>query len=366
VSDEQVAGQLDRRLQRLKERAGGEDALERIYGKSIVELREDYEADFREQLLAEQLRRRRMQDIKVTPSEVQAWFEEIPQDSLPRLPKTVRLSHIVRYPSPDESARKRAREVITSIRDSIVTGGASFEEMARQFSDDSGTASSGGRLADVSLDDLVPEFAAVATRTPVGNVSQVFYNEAQSGYHILRVNSRQGTTVDLNHILIRVDQSNADASRAKEFLSAVRDTLMEYDVPFELMAKRHSQEERSAQNGGRVTDPQSGVRDLRLEALGPSWRRVIQRLDEGDISEPAEVRLLDGDRAYHIVLLEGLTPAHRVNLEQDYSRIRQFALQDKQQRVMQEWINGLREEVYVDIRIQKDDVPTELRLSARR
>jgi peptidyl-prolyl cis-trans isomerase SurA len=355
VSDQQLNSQLNRRIERLKQRAGGEAQLEKAYGKSILEIKERFREDLRGQILAQQLRRKRMQNINVTPSEVRRWFEEIPQDSLPRLPKTVRLSHVVRYPTPTEDARQEAKSLITSVRDSIVNGGASFEAMARQFSDPSAAGTPGGALTNVNLNDLVPEFAAVASRTPVGTVSQPFYNESQNGYHILRITSKDGSTVDLNHILIKPESSTG--SRVKEYLSAVRDTLLNNeDVPFELMARRHSEDDRTAENGGRVTDPQSGTRDLVLDRLGPSWKRTIEKLEPGDISQPTKVQLLNGDEAYHIVQLERRVPAHRANLKQDYERIRQFALREKRNRKMDEWSSQLKEEIYVDIRISKSEL----------
>jgi peptidyl-prolyl cis-trans isomerase SurA len=355
VSDQQLNRQLNRQIEQYKQRAGGEERLEQIYGKSVLEIKEQFREDLRGQLLAQRLRQKRMQNINITPSEVRQWFEKIPQDSLPRVPKTVRLSHIVRYPKPSEDARKEARSLITSIRDSIVSGGASFEAMARQFSAPGAAGTATGALNNVNLDDLVPEFAAVASRTPVGKVSQVFYNDQQSGYHILRINAKDGSTVDLNHILIKPDAPSGE--RAKKYLSAVRDTLINNpDVPFELMARRHSEDERTAENGGRVTDPQSGTRDLVLSRLGPSWKQTIQSLKPSDISEPAKVQLLSGDQAYHIVKLERRVPAHRVNIEQDYERIRQFALRDKRSRKMQDWTDQLRDEIYVDVRISKAEL----------
>lgn len=359
VSDQQLDSQLTMQIDRFKQQAGGEEALEAAYGKSVLELREELRGDLREQLLADQLRSRRLQEIDITPSEVRTWFERIPQDSLPRLPETVRLAHIVRYPKPTDRAKREAQQVITAIRDSIVDAGASFEAMARRFSDDPGSAAEGGRFANVDVSQFVPEFAAMASRTPVGEVSQVFYNTTHNGYHILRVNERQGNVLDLNHILIQVDPTRSDDSKAVETLTAVKDTLTRFgDVPFELMARRHSEEDRSSKNGGRVTDPQSGTRDLVLDALGPSWRRTIRSLEIGEISDPTEVQLLDGERAYHIVLLQRRTPAHRIDVETDYERIQQFALQEKQQRVLRDWVQDLREEVYVDIRIEPADLAT--------
>jgi len=353
VSDQQLTSQLNRRIERLKQRAGGEEQLERAYGQSILEIKETFREDLRGQILAQQLRQRRMQGINITPSEVRQWFERIPQDSLPRIPKTVRLSHIVQYPEPTQDAREEARSLITSLRDSIVEGGASFEAMARQFSDAGGAESSGGALSNVNVDDLVPEFAAVASRTPVGRVSQVFYNENQNGYHIVRVNARDGSTVDLNHILIKAPTSE---ERTKEYLNTVRDTLLNENVSFEKMARRHSEDDRTAENGGRVTDPDQGTRDLVLDNLGPSWTQTIRTLGPGEISRPARVQLLNGDQAFHIVRLERRVPAHRVNLDQDYDRIRQLALQDKQNRKMQEWFDRLRDDIYVDVRISKSEL----------
>jgi peptidyl-prolyl cis-trans isomerase SurA len=122
------------------------------------------------------------------------------------------------------------------------------------------------------------------------------------------------------------------------------------------MAKRHSEEERSKRNGGRVTDPQTGIRDLALQRLGPSWQRTINAVEVGEISEPSEVNLLNGERAYHIVLLQRRLPPHRINLEQDYELVRQAALREKQQRVMDEWLSELRDEIFVDIRVDEDDL----------
>jgi peptidyl-prolyl cis-trans isomerase SurA len=360
LSEQQVSQQLDRQIERMASQAGGEEQLKEIYGKSVLEIKEQFRSDFRSQLLAQRLRQRRVQKIDITPSEVRQWFERIPTDSLPNLPKTVRLSHIVQYPAPTDEAKQQARTLIRTVRDSIVNGGASFEAMARQYSDDAGTASSGGSLGTVNPDQLVPEFAAVAARTPVGEISQAFYNESQEGFHILRVNSKSGNTLNLSHILIRVGSEGTNVERVKQTLSTIRDSIVTHGTPFAVMARRHSEEDRSAENGGRVTDPQSGTQDLVLEALNPSWRRTIRTLDEGEISQPTQVKLLNGDQAYHIVRLTRRTPAHRANLDQDYERIRQLALQDKRNRRMQDWVNSLRDEVYVDIRVTRDDL-SELR-----
>jgi peptidyl-prolyl cis-trans isomerase SurA len=102
--------------------------------------------------------------------------------------------------------------------------------------------------------------------------------------------------------------------------------------------------------GGRVVDPRTGERDLFLEALGPTWRDTIDTLQVDEISYPGAVETLDGKQAYHIVKLTKRVPSHRVDIETDYVRIEQLALRDKQSRVMRQWLDGLREEVFIEMR----------------
>lgn len=348
VTDDQVTQALDRRTEQMIAQVGSQARLEEIYGKSLVRIKAELREDFRDQLLAEQIQQRRIQDIRITPSEVREWFDQFPTDSLPTLPEIVRVSHIVRYPAVTEEAKQEARGIIDIIRDSVVTSEATIEEMAIQFSDDPGSAPSGGRIEDINLGDLVPEFAAVASRIPVGEISQVF--ESPFGYHILRVNERRGESVDFNHVLIQIDDSRIDPAETVNFLSTIRDSIITNEMPFALMAKRHSEEQQSAELGGRVIDPRTVERDLVLESLGTLWLSVLDTMVVGEISEPARVELENDRQAFHIVYLQRHSLSHQVSFEMDYERIEQYALQDKQQKMMQRWYEQLRQDVYVDLR----------------
>ena len=130
----------------------------------------------------------------------------------------------------------------------------------------------------------------------------------------------------------------------------MRDSALQLDVPFERLAKLHSQEESSAQLGGRVVDPRSGERDLVRENLGPLWLATLDTLEIGEISRPTPLQLENPRQAYHIVQLVLSQEEHIVSLETDYDRIEQFALQEKRALWMQDYIETLREEIYVDLR----------------
>lgn len=348
VTDESVDQQLEARLQQLSAQFGGIAKLEEAYGKSSVEIKAEFREDFRNQLLADEIRRRKMRTIKVTPSEIQDWFRQFPTDSLPTLPEKVRAAHIVRFPVITDAARAEAQEVLAAIRDSVVTGTSTIEDMATTFTEDPGSMQTEGRYPSMSLKELVPEFAAIASRLAIGEISPVF--ETPFGLHILRVNSRRGDLLDYNHILIRFDERKADPAPAIQFLTSLRDSVLAEKATFESLARKHSSDDESKLRGGRVVDPQSGSRDLFLEALGPEWLTALQGLEIGGVSEPKPVALQNGRTAYHIVLLQERFPAHRVSIEADYPLVEQYAQREKENRVLSEWLTTLRKDVYVDIR----------------
>ncbi len=354
VTDAQVDQMLDSQISQMSSRVGGESRLEELYGRSIIEVKAELREEFRDRLLGDQLRNNKLRSIKATPRDVEEWFSQFPTDSLPTLPDMVRIAHIVRKPVITEEAKREAREIISTIRDSVLTGGTTIEEMAVLFSDDPGSAEKGGLYEGTALSELVSEFAAVASRVPLGTISQIF--ETKFGLHFMRVNARRGDIIDYNHILIAFDERKSDPSDAIAVLSAVRDSVLTMGVSFEKLARDHSEDELSSVRGGRVTDPRTGDRNLFIEQLGPSWQRTLFGLDEGDISEPAEVTLMDGSRAYHIIWLQKFIPEHRVDMETDYAMIEQRALSQKQAEVMEAWLKTLKNSVYIQLRGKARDL----------
>lgn len=350
VTDEQVRQGVEQRVAALAEQAGGEAQLAAGYGKPIESIRADLREIVRRELLAQQIQGRRMRDIAVTPGEVRQFFADIPEAERPEVPALVRVAHVVKRPAPDAAADARAREFTQALRDSILAG-TPIEDLARRHSADPGSAPSGGLYERINLRDLVPEFGAVAGTLQPGGLSQVF--KTQFGYHVLRLNTRQGDLASLNHILVRVDETAVDPSAAVAELAVLRDSVVAHGVPFEALARRHSDDPYSSSRGGYVVDLRTGERDLRLEALGPLWAATIDTMEVGEISAPAPVELLDGARAYHIVLLQRKTPPHALSLETDYALLAQYALQDKRQRELTAWLRELRGDVYVDVRTDR-------------
>lgn len=350
VTDDQVNQQLDARVAQLERQAGGRAALEAYYGMPEEEIKVRFRDDVRRQLLAQQYQSRRLRDVTITPSEVRTWFASIPADQIPEVPELVRVAHVVKKPEPDAAAREAARSLAGALRDSILAGQATIEELARRHTDDRASAARGGLYQNVNVRDLVPEFGIVAGTLEPGGLSQVF--ETSFGFHVMRLNERQGDVISFNHILIQVDDADLDPTAAIAALDVLRDSILVQGVPFEAIARRHSEDPYSATRGGYVTDD-SGGRDLQLQLLGPLWQATLDTLEVGEVSRPAEVQLTDNSRAWHIVLLQQRTPPHTLSPDTDYALLSQYALRDKQARVLDDWIRELRRTVYVEIKTDR-------------
>ncbi|OZC03312.1 peptidylprolyl isomerase [Rubricoccus marinus] len=350
IGEEMVQQQLDAQVGQMAAQAGGEEALEAYYRKTMDEIKETFRQDVRKQLLAERLRGTRMRDVSVTPGEVRAWLEQIPPAERPEVPEIVRVAHIVKVPAATPEVKQAARDFASALRDSVLAEQATLADLARRHSDDPGSGSRGGLIEDIELRLLVPEFAAVAGSIALEEVSQVF--ESPFGYHFLRVSEREAGKVTFQHILISVEMGADAADIARQELMVLRDSVVNHGVPFEAIARRHSQDPLSAARGGYVSDPRTGDRDIRLEALGGQWKATVDTLSVGDVSEPATVRLLDnaGTQAVHIVLLQKKTPPHALSVETDYALLSQYALNDKRREVFDQWVRRLQRDVYVDIR----------------
>ncbi len=355
VSDDEVELQMDQRIQQLIAQAGSEQALEQAFGKSLLQLKADFREDFREQIITSRVQQQKVQSIKITRPEVEEFFNKIPTDSLPTIPEQVALSQIVIIPPAKENAKQAAFEFAKQLRDSIITHNIPIEELAKRHSDDKNTGKNGGLLPLMSLNDLVSEYSAAAAALQPGGISEVV--ESQFGYHIIKLKRRVGDKIETNHILITVDSEQLDEEYAIERLNTLRDSIMNNeDVTFAQVAREQSEDPATANLGGKIFDPQSNERLIALTRLDPAMYRIVLLMDEvGYISEPKSFTLQSKNtKAYRIVRLDRQIPEHIANLKQDYERIKTIALQQKQYRVMEKWMQELRDDIYIEYKI---DIP---------
>jgi peptidyl-prolyl cis-trans isomerase SurA len=347
VADEdRVTAELDYRIKKLVAQFGSEKAFENYYGKTIAEIKASNRDKVRDDMLVSEMQQKILKEVKVSPTDIKKYFNNIPDDSLPFYSSEVEIAQIIKLPEVSKEAKLNAYERIKEIRERILNG-ESFQTLAILYSDDHGSAKRGGELGFFSRGDMVPEFEAMSFKLRGDTVSKII--ETKYGYHILQLIERKGESINVRHILIRAQTSKADLALAKQLMDSVYYRITKDTLLFEDAAKKYSDDEDSKSGGGYLRDPATGSTKVLVEELDKNLYLAIERLHPGQITEPELITLPDGSQAYRMIYLKSETKPHKANLRDDYQKYQAMAFQKKQEEVMSKWIDKYRQKYYVRI-----------------
>lgn len=348
VSDIEVEGQLDFRFQDILRRLGGDETrFKEYYGKSISEMKDDQREDMKQQILAERIQGRLINEVTITPKEVVEFFEAIPKDSIPFLSSEVEISEIVFKPQVNAEEREKALQKLTGIKEKIESGEATFEDMALKNSAD-GSAQQGGDLGWASRGSYVPEFEAAAYSLDPDEISDIV--DTEFGFHIIKMNERRGNSIRVQHILIRPTITQADLELTQSRLDSIKNLVAVDSLPFEYAVKLYSDKKsQNYHNGGRMANPKTGSNYFDTGDLPPDIYFEIEEMEVGEISDPLEYYDRGGETLYRVIRLESRTKPHRASLEQDYSRIQSFAKESKKNLYYNNWMVDKMEETFIKV-----------------
>jgi peptidyl-prolyl cis-trans isomerase SurA len=346
IPEKQVQQELDQRMRYYVAQVGSEEKLEEYYGKSIAQLKEDFKEDVREMLLARQVQQGITADVKVTPAEVRAMFNSFSVDSLPLLNAEMEIAQIVKKIEVNEDEKNNVREKIKKIRDRIV-GGEDFATLAVLYSEDTESAKRGGELGFVGRNDLVPEFAAEAFNLKGKEISRIV--ESQFGFHIIQLIKRRGEMINVRHILISPKFSSTDIKKAQSELDSVRNQIVLGNISFEEAALKYSNDDETKLNGGLMINPATGTTKFDVAEIEPGLFFVLDKLKLGEISEVSKQAGSDNKPAFKLLMIKSKSEPHRANLKDDYQRLQNIALQQKQAKTVSNWINKKRKQSYIKV-----------------
>ncbi|MDO7742411.1 MAG: peptidylprolyl isomerase, partial [Pedobacter sp.] len=91
------------------------------------------------------------------------------------------------------------------------------------------------------------------------------------------------------------------------------------------------------------------------DKLDPKVFVVVDTMKVGEISKPVAFTGADGKEGYKVILLKNKIAPHKGNLEQDYTKFKEKAQQQKQDRVMSEWFEKRRKNTYIRIDDEYND-----------
>ncbi|MEP6260828.1 MAG: peptidylprolyl isomerase [Gillisia sp.] len=348
VSNAELANQVDQQISQMVGQIGSMEKVLTFYKRET-------EAEFRTELLeinkqrelATRMQQKIIEPVEVTPDEVRAYFESIPKDELPVFGDEVEIAQIVIKPEIPQSEKQKIIARLMEMREDVVDNDASFATKAVLYSQDPGSSRDGGRMIISRKDGLDKDFKDTAFSLQEGEVSEPF--ESQFGFHIIKVDRVIGQNLEIRHILLIPDVTQATVEKARKQLDSIRNQIIAKEITFADAAKKFSDEEQTAANSGRLINPTTGDTRLELTKTPPEIYDQVVNLKEGEVS----LILSDQDRTgrtfFKIITVNKRYTEHTADFAQDYMKIQDLALRSKQMDVIEKWQKEKIADTYIKI-----------------
>ncbi len=336
VTDDEVEAELDQKIRYYIRELGSQEALEEMAGKSIYQIKDDARESVKEQKLSGAMQRKIVDNVRITPNEVKAFFDKIPVDSLPFYESELEIGQIISFPKASRELEQYIVGEMNNYKKQIETKVTTFDKLARQVSEDPGSKDRGGQYQinrnEKSWD---PIFMSTAFRLKEGEISAPV--KSKFGYHIIQMVQRSGDDATVRHILRMPPVTDAEIKQAITKLDSVRLSVMAGKISFNAAASKYSDDE-SAKFAGPFITSRDGSTYVTIDALDKDMVGMLAKMKVGDYSNPTAFTDEQGKKGVRIVYLKSRSAPHRMNLQDDYSKISQFALEEKKAKAMEKWL----------------------------
>jgi peptidyl-prolyl cis-trans isomerase SurA len=336
VTDEEVEADLDNRIRQYINQLGSQEALEEIAGKTIYQIKDDARESVKEQKLAAAMQRKVVDNVRITPNEVKSYFEKIPKDSLPFYESELEVCQIIIYPKASRELEQYIVGEMNNYKKQIESKVTTFDKLAKQVSEDPGSKDRGGQYQlNRSEKSWDPIFMSTAFRLKDGEISNPV--KSKFGYHIIQMVQRNGDDAIVRHILRIPPVTDAEISIAKSKLDTVRSKIIAGTMAFNEAASKYSDDEAAKFTGPCVTG-RDGSTYVTIDALDKDMVAMIGKMKIGEFSQPTAYTDEQGKKGVRIVFLKSRSEPHRMNMKDDYSKISQYALDEKKGKELEKWM----------------------------
>lgn len=347
VKDEEVNAKLDEQVDYMVEQLGSMDKVVEYFKKQT-------EAEFRTELfeiikinkLTSEMQKKIVDEVTITPEEVRNFFKKIPADQLPTFGAEMEVAQIVIKPEVSPENKQYIIDKLKEIKKEVQDG-ASFSSKAILYTEDKGSASTGGFYKMNKKTQFVKEFKDVAFSLSEGEISEPF--ETEFGYHIIMLEKIKGQDIELRHIVIAPKVSDAAMKVAKEKAESIRKQIVNKEITFAEAARTMSDEKETRNDGGLLTNPKSQDSRFELTKMDPTLYAQVSDLKENEISYPIADEDRTGGKSYKLLTVTNRFDEHTADYSKDYLRLKELALKEKQIAAIAKWSEENVKDTYVKI-----------------
>ena len=347
IDASEIENTIQQRISFFEQQLGSSEKVETYFQKSIVELMNELKPIVKNQLLVQKMQYNIMQDVGISPSEVNDFYNNLPKDSIPLIETQFQVSQILKEPEPSILAIQETQSKLEELRNRILKG-SDFATMAILYSEDPGSSRNGGAYYSVKKGFFVKEFEAVAFSLQIDEVSEIF--ETEFGYHIVQLIDRRGNEIDVRHILMTPKISNQDMLDAKSFLQSLKNDIIDNTMDFGTAAKEFSSDKETKNNDGLMINPNTNNSFFsisELEDLDSSLLNEIKLLQVDSITDPMYIKLSNGKEAYRIIKLVSKKNEHFATLIDDYPYLKNYFTVVKKERFLSDWYKKKIKDIYI-------------------
>lgn len=338
VTDEEVEAELDQRVRYYIQQLGTKEILEEYAGKSVYQIKDDARESVRERKLAEAMQQKIVSGVKITPTEVKAFFDKIPKDSLPYFESELEVGQVVLYPKASRDLEQYIVTEMNNYKKQLESKVTTFQALAKRVSE--GEAEEiRGRDFQINRNEKTwdPVFLSSAFRLKPGEISAPV--KSKFGYHLIQMVERTGDDAIVRHILRIPPVTDAEIDIAKAKLDSIRSRVVAGSIGFNEAASKYSDDE-SAKYTGAFLLNRDGSPYINIDQLDKEMVAAISKMKVGEISQPVTFTNEQNKKGVRIIYFKSRSEPHRMNLRDDYSKISQMALEEKKGMALDKWLKA--------------------------
>ena len=341
VTDADVAQEVEQQINYWLEMVdGSRERLEEYKHQPLSQIRNDLREEMKDRQMVQQMKRKLVEDISVTPAEVRRYFQDMPQDSIPFVPTEVEVQIIQQTPRIELEELNRVKDELREYTDRVNKGEATFQTLARLYSEDPGTARRGGELGLTGRGTLDPAFATVAFNlTDPKKVSKIV--ESEFGFHIIQLIEKRGDKVNVRHILRKPVVSDDAIEKAILRLDSIANDIRDGKFSFDdATALSDDKDTRNSKGLMSTSMAQTGYTSskFRMQDLPPEIAKAVDTLEVGEISRAFQMINQRGKTVCVIAKLKNRIAGHKATVTDDFQVLKDVVLQKRQNERIHQWV----------------------------